>query len=106
VSPDADRVAVGDNAVSYTIVPALEAVNKPIFATVTGRESETFAVKVLVNVNTDVPVVCAYVAKARTKPPLAVAISPVNVVSAGAGVVVFAVNARYCAVEVPPAPAI
>jgi hypothetical protein len=93
VSPEADKVAVGDSAVSKTSVPELEAVNNPTFATVTGNESLLFAVNVFEIVYVAVPAVCAYVPTARIKPPEAVAISPVNDVSEAAGVVEFAVSA-------------
>ena len=50
VSPEAESVAVGESAVSNANVPELDAVNKPIFATVTGSESDPLAVNVLVMV--------------------------------------------------------
>jgi hypothetical protein len=52
-------VAVADSRVSWTSVPELEALKMPIFAMVTGSESEPFAVKVLVSVAVACPLVWA-----------------------------------------------
>lgn len=92
-SPEEESVAVEASFVSNPMVPDDEALNTPIFATVTGRLSLPFAVNVFVNVAVDVPLVCAYVACARTSPPEAVVISPDSVVFDALGVVEFAVNA-------------
>jgi hypothetical protein len=93
-SPDTVRVEVADSNVSCSSVPPETAALKtPTFASTTGRESDPFAVKVFVRVTVAVPPVCAYVACARSSPPLAVVISPGNVVDAVDGAVVFAETA-------------
>jgi len=74
-SPEDDSVAVLDSSVRVPSVPPVpEAFRTPTWAIVTGSESEPFAVNVLVSVAVDVPVVCAYVACAATRPPEAVVI--------------------------------
>ena len=69
LSPEADSVAVGLISDSNPIVPAELALNTPAFASVTGRESDPLAVNVAVNVDVWVPVVWAYVACLRIRPP-------------------------------------
>lgn len=82
MSPATFNVAVDARSFSYPSVPTDDAFNTPIFAITTDNESDPFAVNVFVNVLVFVPVVCAYVACARTSPPPPVVISPGRVVFA------------------------